>query len=620
MKKTLLTVFASLALLGSMNAQVSAYSFAASSGTYTAITGGTVLGDTASDDQRFVDPSALAGSTTTVTGVGFPIGFNFSFNGQVFDRFGVNNNGWIVLGQSSLTPAVDMSSTGSYNALSSSTVITPSQLRNRIAGFNDDLDGQIGSELRVETTGTAPNRVCVVQWKNYRKYSFSNPTGDSFNFQIRLKETSNLVEVVYGTITNNSSAGGMQVGLGGATSADFNARKTTTSWTATTAATTNSDVCDVTSTIKPASGQTFTWTPPAICTGTPTAGTASVSSDSTCIGVSFDLMLTGYTSNASGISFQWQSASSMTGTFTNISGATTSTYTVASQSATTYYKCVVTCSGSSATATSNVVSVINNAPMDCYCESAATSASDEDIINVTVGTLNNTSSCTTTGGVGSTLRKYSNYTATVAAPNLAVGSTVNFSVQVDTCNPFSSTPYSNAIKIYIDYNQNGSFADAGEKVYASDTAKGPQTITGTFVVSTGATNGNTRMRIVCKETSDTSTISSCGTYTWVETEDYTVNITGGSNVGIEENEAFNNVSIYPNPSTGLFNIVANNVKAETITVQVLDLQGKVVYSATDKSTATTYNKSINLEGLSKGFYYIKLNSGNGSKVQKIVIQ
>lgn len=618
MKKTLLTLLSSFALFSYANAQVSAYSFAASAGTYTAITGGTVLGDTASDDQIFVDPSVLAGSSSTYTGVGFPIGFNFSFNGQVFDRLAVNNNGWISLGQSSLTPSsVNTGSFGAYTAISTSATVTPATLRNRIAALSDDLKGQTGSELRIETTGSSPNKVCIIQWKNYRKYSSSPTTGDNFNFQIRLKETSNVVEVVYGTFTNNSTTSESQVGLGGATASDFNSRTTSTSWTATTASTVNSDVCDISSTIKPASGLTFTWTPPAICTGTPTAGTASASTDSTCVGVSFDLMLTGYTNNASGITFQWQSASSMTGTFTNISGATTSTYTVASQLATAYYKCVVTCSGSSATATSNVISVLNNPPMDCYCESSATSTSDEDIFNVTVGTLNNTSSCTTTGGPGSTLKEYSNYTTTVAAPNLAVNSTVNFSVQVGTC---GTSPYSNAIKIYIDFNQNGSFADAGEKVYASDTAKGAQTITGSFVVPTGSTNGNTRMRIVCKETSDTSTISYCGTYTWGETEDYLVNITGGSNVGIEENAVFNNVSIYPNPSTGLFNIVADNVKAETITVQVVDLQGKVVYSTSDRAVSSSYNKAINLEGLAKGLYYIKLNSEKGSNVQKIVIQ
>lgn len=866
MKKTLLTLLSSFALFSYANAQVSAYSFATSSGTYTAITGGSVLGTTTNDEQLFVDPSALTGGSTA-SGVGFPIGFSFTYNGIVFDRVAVCSNGWISLGQSSLTPSVNLSSSSYYNLpLSVSSSASPSLLRNRIGGLALDLQGQTGSELRIQTIGSAPNRVCVVQWTNYKKYLASN---GSFSFQIRLNETTNNIEVVYGTTTPPTSQFTAQVGLSGTTASDFNIRKTAgSSWTSTSAGSVNTDTCRVSATVYPASGLVFAWTPAPACTGTPVAGTASSSVSSVCSGISFDLTLTGYTSNASGITFQWQSASSLGGTYTNISGATSTTYS-ASQTATTYYKCVVTCSGSSSTSnvvtvainapnacyctpasgggacitnvtigslnktsaacenapeyytsvpvgtatttinqattypisvtngtgsaaiisvwidynqngtyessewvqvatnatasststvnvvvpsnatlgqtgmrvrsravgspngatdactdffsgevedyvvtigagtpctgapvagtassstdstcavdnfdltltgyssgvsgitfqwqssstmggtytnilgatnpnytatqsattyykcvvtcsgtssSSNVVSVINNPFSDCYCVSQVSNVKDEEIANVTVGTLNNSSSCAQTGGLGSILSKYSNYTTLVAAPILAAGSTVNFSVQIDTCNPTSLTVlYSNAIKIFIDYNQNGSFADTLEMVYVSDTAKGPQTITGTFVVPSVATNGNTRMRIVSLETTTASSISSCGSTGYGETEDYTVNITGGvnPNVGIEENAVFNNVSIYPNPSTGLFNIVATNVKAETITVQVLDLQGKVVYSASDKAVSSSYNKSINLEGLAKGLYYIKLNSENGSKVQKIVIQ
>src|SRR6185503_17761787 len=79
-----------------LTAQVNIYVFVQSNGTYTEITGGTVLGNTASDDQYFVNPAIPLGGTTT-TGVGFPIGFNFIYNGIVFDQFAVNNNGWISL-------------------------------------------------------------------------------------------------------------------------------------------------------------------------------------------------------------------------------------------------------------------------------------------------------------------------------------------------------------------------------------------------------------------------------------------------------------------------------------------------------------------------------------------
>jgi hypothetical protein len=52
-----------------------------------------------------------------------------------------------------------------------------------------------------------------------------------------------------------------------------------------------------------------------------------------------------------------------------------------------------------------------------YGASQANYTSDEEIFNVTVGTLNNTSNCGTTGpGPGSINQLYSNYTGVVAAP------------------------------------------------------------------------------------------------------------------------------------------------------------------------------------------------------------
>ena len=190
MKKTLLTLFGITTLLNFTNAQVSAYPFAQTSGTYTAISGGTLLGDTGDDEEKYVNPAVPLGGTTS-TGVGFPIGFNFTYNGIVFDRLAINCNGWISLGQSSLSPtSVDISSSSGYNQpLSLTSTATPTLLRNRIGALAMDLQGQTGSSLRIETIGATPNRICVIQWAGFREYL---STGDNFNFQIRLKETSNV--------------------------------------------------------------------------------------------------------------------------------------------------------------------------------------------------------------------------------------------------------------------------------------------------------------------------------------------------------------------------------------------------------------------------------------------
>ena len=168
-----------------------------------------------------------------------------------------------------------------------------------------------------------------------------------------------------------------------------------------------------------------------------------------------------------------------------------------------------------------------------YANSNATSIDDEEIFNVSLGTngalLNNTSNCTTTGGAAgnglpaSILNQYSNYTtvSSVPVPTINTGATIPFSVQIGTC----GGNWSNATKIYIDFNRNGLLTDAGEQVYASTaTSNGPNFQTGSFTIPSTALAGRTLMRVVNVETSP-AFINPTGTYFWGETEDYIVNIT-----------------------------------------------------------------------------------------------
>jgi hypothetical protein len=498
-----------------VNAQVSAYGFSSGAGTYTPITGGATVGTTTSDDQVFVDPAVPAGAGAGATGVGLPIGFTFMFNGNAYDRFAINNNGWIVFGQSSSTPSVNTNSSSGYTAISA-TSTAPGVLTNRVAAFSRDIQGQAGSEIRYETIGTAPNRTLVVQWTNYRKFA---ATGDSYNFQIRLYETSNVVQTVYGTMTNNATAATPQIGLRGSVNTDYNNRTTTTNWAATTAGAVNTATVTLSITVFPISGQTFTWSPPVVCSGTPPAGATASSANPVCSGVNFTLSFSG-TSGITGLSYQWQSSPDGV-TYTNIPAATGTTLTT-NQSAATYYQAVITCSASGLTATTAPVNVTMNTPAACICTSTATSSADEDIFNVTLGTLNNSSTCATTGGPGSTLNRYSDYTAIVAAPAVTQGSVYPFSVQIGTC----GGNFNNSTRIFIDFNQNGVFTDPGETVYTSAAATaGAHTESGSITVPIGAVLGNTRMRVINVETGTPTSITPCGTYTWGETEDYLINVT-----------------------------------------------------------------------------------------------
>lgn len=81
-----------------------------------------------------------------------------------------------------------------------------------------------------------------------------------------------------------------------------------------------------------------------------------------------------------------------------------------------------------------------------------------------------------------------------------------------------------------------------------------------------------------------------------------------------------NISVYPNPSNGIINVAIENANFSELFIRVMDIQGKEVWSVLDKNYSANYTKQINLEGLTKGIYYIKLNTDKGTNIQKLIIQ
>jgi len=212
-----------------INAVALNYTFSSSSGTYTEITGGTQL-TTSCDDTSYNNN---------------PIGFTFYYDGVAYTTFSVQCNGFIAMG-----PTV----VSSYAPLSTGTT------NNVISALGMDLQtNTTDSEIRYEVLGTSPNQVLVVQYKNFRNYA---TTGDSYNFQIRLYETSNLVEIVYGPFTKNTTARTPQVGLRGVNSSDYNNRMTdaTHFWANSLPGTSNASTMALNQTTLPGNGLTYDWT------------------------------------------------------------------------------------------------------------------------------------------------------------------------------------------------------------------------------------------------------------------------------------------------------------------------------------------------------------------------
>ncbi|MHC1706150.1 MAG: GEVED domain-containing protein [Bacteroidales bacterium] len=148
-----------------------------------------------------------------------------------------------------------------------------------------------------------------------------------------------------------------------------------------------------------------------------------------------------------------------------------------------------------------------------YCPSYATSTADESIGQVVFNEIDNTSptNCET----------YTNYSLI----STDVTESFSYPISITKIDCEGSGFYGFRVGVFIDFNQNGTFEVPGERVLHSTYGGGslnPVTVTGTIQIPVGALPGPTGMRIVLVESS--SDVLPCGTYTWGETEDYTVNI------------------------------------------------------------------------------------------------
>lgn len=141
-----------------------------------------------------------------------------------------------------------------------------------------------------------------------------------------------------------------------------------------------------------------------------------------------------------------------------------------------------------------------------YCAANGNSTQYEWINNVTIGGINNTTAASAGG--------YGNHTTLTAT--LVKGSAYTISLKPG----FSGTAYTEYFKVYIDYNNDKDFADAGENVYTSPGSAAA--VSGSITIPTTATAGTTRMRVMM---SDAAIASPCGSMNYGEVEDYSVNIT-----------------------------------------------------------------------------------------------
>lgn len=90
-------------------------------------------------------------------------------------------------------------------------------------------------------------------------------------------------------------------------------------------------------------------------------------------------------------------------------------------------------------------------------------------------------------------------------------------------------------------------------------------------------------------------------------------------VGVNEN-IYDNLSIYPNPTNGMVNVSFYAEKTNDVKVMVSNINGQVVYQENINTLNGLYKNSIDLSNQAKGVYLLSIISDKGKTDKKIVLQ
>jgi hypothetical protein len=86
--------------------------------------------------------------------------------------------------------------------------------------------------------------------------------------------------------------------------------------------------------------------------------------------------------------------------------------------------------------------------------------------------------------------------------------------------------------------------------------------------------------------------------------------------GIREYDSYSGYNVYPNPADGKFTV---NVKKDDKEISIYSLNGEVVLNRKIENTGVKNSHSIDIEGLSKGMYIIKIAGNNQNSYRKLVV-
>lgn len=105
-------------------------------------------------------------------------------------------------------------------------------------------------------------------------------------------------------------------------------------------------------------------------------------------------------------------------------------------------------------------------------------------------------------------------------------------------------------------------------------------------------------------------------YLWVDNLAFS-----GSVTGIENHASFvTNMVVFPNPSTETINVSLNLKSSQKVSIELTDITGRLIFTKDAGTLAGESKQTLNVTGVSKGTYLVRVVAEAGTEVRKIVIE
>ncbi|MBK8845749.1 MAG: hypothetical protein IPO27_03950 [Bacteroidetes bacterium] len=175
---------------------VNGYTYGTGTGTLDPMTGAATVVSSLTDDA----PMNTSNGGNTTAGASLALPFAFNFNGTSYTHYSASPDGWMVFSNSA------GAATSQFINDITSTTNTP-----KIYPYWDDVATGTTGNVTVVTTGTAPNRIFIVQWFVTIPRNTSGPANSTF--QAWIHECGGAIQFVYGAM--NAAAMSASVGMTG---------------------------------------------------------------------------------------------------------------------------------------------------------------------------------------------------------------------------------------------------------------------------------------------------------------------------------------------------------------------------------------------------------------------